>query len=127
MGTLTSDAYDVQEGREWCAYVERVSKECRRLIAEGRVPDSEGLDGFLADSGLVLQQVKRDVAAATGRGDKTVRTSVQLSPEEHKRLLNMNESILNLLQILEMRGAVSLDRSDAVGRVAGAIVGGQFA
>lgn len=127
MGTLTSDEYAVEEGREWCAYLDRVTKECRRLISEGRVPDSEGLDGFLADSGVVLQQVRMDVASAASRGEQTVRTAVRLSTEEYKRLLNMNESILNLLQILEMRGAVILDRTDAVGRVARAIVGGEFA
>jgi hypothetical protein len=127
MGTLTSDEYDVEEGREWCAYLDRVTKECRRLIAEGRVPESEGLDGFLADSEVVLQQVRIDVASAASRGEKTITTSVRLTSEEYKRLLSMNESILNLLQILEMRGAVALDRSDAVGRVARAIIGGQFA
>ena len=127
MGTLTSDEYDVDEAREWCAYLDRVTKECHRLMAEGRLPESDGVDGFLSDSGVVLQQVRMDIAAATGRGERTTRTAVRLTTEEYKRLLSMNESVLNLLQILEMRGAVVLDRSDAVGRVARAIIGGEFA
>lgn len=127
MGTLTSDEYDVEEGREWCAYFDRISKECRRLMAEGRMPDSEGIEGFLSDAGMVLHQVRADLAAASAKGEKTTRTSIRLSNEEYKRLTSMNESILNLLQILEIRGAVVLDRTDAVGRVARAIVGGHFA
>lgn len=126
MGTLTSQPYDVAEGKEWCDYIERVLSECRRLMAEGRMPDSEGIDAFLADVPHVVQQVRRDVTSAAVRGESPIQTSVSMTSEEHKRLISMSESILNLLQILEIRKAVVLDRTPAVGRVAAAIVGGTF-
>lgn len=126
MGTLNTVEYDVAEAKQWCDYLDRVVGECRRLMTEKRVPESETLDAFLEDSKVVLRTVKRDVSAAMGRGEKTSRTAISMTAEEHKRLLSMSESMLNLLQILEIRKAVVLDRTDAVGRVAAAIVGGTF-
>lgn len=126
MGTLSTQPYDVSEGQQWCDYFDRIISECRRLIAAGRMPDTEALDAFLSDSGGVLRQVRQDVVTARARGEQTTTTQVGLTNEEHKRLLAMSESILNLLQILEMRGAVQLDRSEAVGRVAASIVGGSY-
>ncbi len=126
MGTLTTKPYDVAEGQEWCDYFQRLLGECQRLIGEKRVPDTEGLDAFLHDSNLVMQQIRRDVTTARGRGDKSTQTAVSMTNEEHKRMISISDSILNLLLILEMRGAVSLQRSEAVGRVATAIDAGEF-
>jgi hypothetical protein len=126
MGTLTTQPYDVTEGQEWCDYFERLLQECQRLIGEKRMPDTDGLDAFMHDSGLVMQQVRRDVVAARGRGVTTTQTSVDLTNEEYTRMLSINESVLNLLLILEMRGAVSLQRTDSVARVAAAIDAGEF-
>ena len=126
MGTLTTQPYDVAEGQEWCDYFERLLGECQRLIGEKRVPDTEAMDAFMHDSRLVMQQVRRDVTAARGRGEKTTQTRVDLTKEEHTRMISISDSILNLLLILEMRGAVSLQRSEAVGRVAAAIDAGEF-
>ena len=126
MGTLTTEPYDVAEGQEWCDYFERLITQCRRLIGEGRVPDTTGLDAFLAESAQVMHQVRRDVTAARAKGLATTRTVATMTTEEHKRMLSVSDSILNLLQILEMRGAVSLQRTDAVARVAAAIDAGAF-
>ncbi|MCU1588568.1 MAG: hypothetical protein JWN31_2061 [Frankiales bacterium] len=126
MGTLTTQPYDVAEGQEWCDYFERLLGECQRLIGEKRMPATDGLDAFLHDSNLVMHQIRRDVVAARGRGEKTTATAVDLTNEEYRRLMSISESILNLLLILEMRGAVSLQRSEAVGRVAAAIDAGAF-
>jgi hypothetical protein len=121
MGTLTSTEYDIDEGEEWCNYFDRISRECRRLVTEGRMPDTDALDAFLADSAAVLRQVRLDVAAARGRGAKTTISQVSLTKEEYQRLIDLRESILNLLQILEMRGAVDLNRTEGVGRVVAAL------
>jgi hypothetical protein len=126
MGTLSTNEYDVAEAKQWCDYLDRIVGECRRLMTEKRVPESDTLDAFLEDSEVVLRTVKRDVSAAAARGDITARTDISMTSEEHKRLVSMSESMLNLLQILELRKAVVLDRTEAVGRVAAAIVGGTF-
>src|SRR4051812_15994091 len=123
MGTLTSHSYDVAEGLEWCTYLDRIVGECHRLRQEGRLPDSDGVDAFLADLVIVLRKVRGDVNAATSRGERTITTAIPMTSEEHKRIVSMSESILNLLEILEMRKAVVLDRSPAVARVAAALIG----
>jgi t-SNARE complex subunit (syntaxin) len=126
MGTLTSHDYDVADAQEWCAYLDRITRECRRLILEGRMPDSEGVDAFLSDLAYVLRNVRQDIMTAASRGEATVRSRIELTHEEHKRVVTMSESVLNLLQILEMRGAVVLERTEAVSRVAKALVTGDY-
>ena len=126
MGTLISNRYDVAEGREWCDYLERVIGECHRLRGEGRLPESAGLDPYLDDIGMIVRQVRSDVVLGAARGEREVTTSVGLTAEEHKRLVMMSESLRTLLEILELRKAVVLDRTPAVGRVAAALVEGQF-
>ncbi|MCU1588731.1 MAG: hypothetical protein JWN31_2224 [Frankiales bacterium] len=126
MGTMTTLEYDISDGQEWVDYFNRISGECRRLVAEGRMPDTEAVDGFLADSAALLRQVKEDIATARSRGAKTAITAVNLTAEEHRRLIDIRESVLNLLQILEMRGAVQLDRTEGVGRMVAALTTGTF-
>jgi hypothetical protein len=126
MGTLTTLEYDISDAQEWTDYFERINRECRRLVTEGRMPDTDALDGFLADSAELLRQVRIDVSAARSRGAKTAVSAITLSKEEYKRLLAMRESVLNLLQILEMRGAVNLNRTEGVGRMVAALTGGPF-
>jgi hypothetical protein len=127
MGTMTTLEYDISDGQEWCDYFDRISVECRRLVTEGRMPDTEALDGFMADSAALLRQVRHDIVAAQGRGATTTTTAVSLTKEEYKRLIDIRESVLNLLQILEMRGAVKLNRTEGVGRMVVALTAGTFA
>lgn len=126
MGTLASQPYDVAEGAAYCEYLERITKECRRLMAEGRMPDSDTTDAFLSDVGRIVRQVRIDIGTARATGQKTLRSAVTMTEQEHKRLDSLSESMLNLLQILELRKAVVLDRTDAVGRVAAAFAGAEF-
>lgn len=127
MGTMTTLEYDVSDGEEWCEYFDRISRECRRLVNEGRMPDTEALDGFLVDSAALLRQVRHDVAAARRQGTSRTITSLSITKEEYKRLIDIRESVLNLLEILEMRGAVKLDRSDGVARMVAALTTGSYA
>jgi hypothetical protein len=126
MGTLISKPYDVTEGQEYAAYLDRVLGECRRLLREGRLPDGDGIVAFLDDAQLVLQCVRRDVAEAGASAQTTVRSELQLSKQEYDRYQTMGESILTLLQILEMREAVVLNRTESVARVADAFQSGEW-
>lgn len=127
MGSLTSQPYDVSEGKEYAAYLARVLGDCRQLMADKRLPESEGVLGFLDDAELVMRRVRIDTASAEGRGDATTRTSIAVTADEHQRILTMGESLLNLLEILELRKAINLNRTDAVARVANAFREGVFA
>jgi len=126
MGTLISKPYSVVEGQEYAEYLDRVLGECRRLLREGRLPDAEGIVAFLDDAQLVLQRVRRDVAAASGTGAVSTQSRVDLSQQEYNRYLAMGDSVRNLLEILEMRDALVLNRTEAVGRVAEAFASGEF-
>ena len=126
MGTLVSHDYDTAEGQEYAAYLERILGECRRLRAEGRLPDSGGVVGFLDDCETILQAVRRDVALARSRGAARTRSEIDLSPEEHGRITAMGDSVLSLLEVLELRQAVVLDRTPAVGRVVDALLTGTY-
>jgi hypothetical protein len=126
MGTLISEPYSVVEGQEYVAYLDRVLGECQRLLREGRLPDAEGIVGFLEDAQPVLQRVRRDVAAATATGETTIRSNVDLTTQEYQRYQTMGESVRNLLEILEMRDALVLNRTESVARVADAFQRGEF-
>ena len=126
MGQLACEPYDVDEGREYVGYLDHVLRECDRLLAVGRLPDSEAMRAFLDHAHVVLDHVRHDVAEAGATQQRTVRTVLTLTLDEHRRMVSMNESIKTLLEILEFRQAVQLNRTDAVGRVAAAIQEGSF-
>jgi hypothetical protein len=126
MGTLISKPYVVSEGQEYAEYLDRVLGECRRLLREGRLPDGDGVVAFLDDAQLVLQCVRRDVADAGASGRTTIRSELQLSKQEYDRYQTMGDSILTLLQVLEMREALVLNRTESVARVADAFQAGEW-
>ena len=126
MGQLVTAAYDTAEGQEYIGYLAHVLSECHRLLAEGRLPDNETVASFLDDAQRILEQIRRDVAEATARSQRTVVSHVPMTAAEHARMVTMSESLKNLLEILEFRSAVELRRTDAVGRVAEAVSGGAF-
>ena len=127
MGQLRTAPYDVAEGREYAAYLSNMCAECVRLAEAGRLPDTDELAGFLATARQVHSQVAADVQRAEAAGETSVISSIQMSAVEHARMRNMNDSFRNLLEILEMRQAVALNRTPAVARVADAIQAGTYA
>ena len=126
MGQLRTAPYDVVEGREYADYLSNMCDECVRLAQVGRLPDTDELAGFLATARQVLSQVSADVGRAESSGDTVVISSIPMSTAEYNRMRSMNDSFRNLLEILEMRQALALNRTPAVGRVADAIQAGTF-
>ncbi|HVE98536.1 MAG TPA: hypothetical protein VNA12_05085 [Mycobacteriales bacterium] len=126
MGQLVSAPYSTDDGVEYVAYLAHVQSECWRLVDEKRLPGSDELVAFLDSAERVVQQVRRDVAGATAAGDAVVVSTIPMLPAEHARMQNMNDSLRNLLEILEMRQALELNRTPAVARVAEAIMTGTF-
>jgi hypothetical protein len=126
MGTLISQPYALADGQEYVGYLEHVIAESQRLIAEGRMPSDEGLVAFFEDAQHVLGQVRRDVNAATAAGQPTVQSHVDFTAQEYARYRAMGESARTLLEILALRDALVLNRTEAVARVADAFTGAQF-
>ena len=126
MGTLISQPYALSDGQEYVGYLQHVINESQRLIGEGRMPSDEGLVAFFEDAQHVLGQVRRDVNAATAAGQTTVQSHVDFTSQEYSRYRAMGDSARNLLEILEMRDALVLNRTEAVARVADAFRDAQF-
>jgi hypothetical protein len=126
MGTLTSQPYLVAEGQEYVGYLENLLGQCSTLLAEGRLPDAEGVADVLAIAEVVLRRVRLDTSSAAARGERQVVTTMTMTEAELKRLLTIGESMLSLLEILEIRKALEFNRTDAVARVGEAIYGGVY-
>ena len=124
MGTLTSKPYLVSEGQEYVTYLENLLGQCRTLLAEGRLPDADGVADLLAVADLVLRRVRLDTAGAPG--ERRITSSISMTATELKGLLAIAESMLSLLEILEIRQALEFNRTDAVARVGEAIYGGVY-
>lgn len=127
MGTLTSQPYLVAEGQEYVAYLEHLLPQIRRLLAEGRVPNADGVTDFLDYTELVQQRVRLDTSSAAARGEQRITTKLTMDGAELKRFLTIGESILNLLEILEIRKALEFNRTPGVARVGEAIYAGVYA
>src|SRR5205085_938670 len=110
----------------YVAYLERVLDECVGLAKEGRLPDTEEIARFLDVERDCLVQLRRDVRLAAARGDSQVVSEIPMDEQEHARMLAMNDTVANLLQILEYRDALELNRTEAVARVSKAILGGTY-
>jgi hypothetical protein len=126
VGRLVTCAFDVEDGQEYVSYLDRVLDECVALARQGRLPDTEEVSRFLDVERACLVQLRRDVGLAAARGDAQVVSEIPMDEQEHARMLAMNDTVANLLQILEYRQALELNRSDAVARVSKAILGGTY-
>ncbi len=126
MGELVTQPYNPAEGTEYADYLEHITREADRLRREGRLPDNETVLSFFDDVGLVIRKVREDASRAAARGDAEVVTRIEMTSADYRRLMSMNESMRTLLEILEMRAAVDMKRTDGTTRVATAVREGTF-
>ena len=114
---FTSMPYLPEDGREFLDYMQVVMKSMDRLRAEGRIPDDRGMDVLLAFWQDVTKQVRNDVNQAGSALQRPITSSLPMTAAEHQRIWAMFDTFYPLLEILEMRGAVDLARTDGVTRV----------
>ena len=126
MGELVTQPYDPAEGAEYADYLEHISREADRLRREGRLPDNDTVMSFFDDVSVVVRKVREDARRGMANGDAQVVTRIELTPADYKRLMSMSESMRNLLEILEMREAIDMKRTDGTARVATAVREGTF-
>lgn len=118
MGELVTAAYTVSDGEEYVTYLTHLVAECERLRAEGRVPDTEAILVFFDDLRTAKRLVRQDVTAATSRGEQSVVTRMPMPAADYQRMNSMNDSVRGLLEILQLRKAVDLQRTAGSERVA---------
>lgn len=126
MGQLETKPYDVADGKEYTSYLQHICGEASRLRREGRLPDNEPMLEFFDDVDNVLEQILRDVARADGLGQGQVVTRIDMSAAHYRRLMSMSESLGNLFEILQIRQALDMKRTDGAARVAQAVREGTF-
>lgn len=118
--TLTTQPYLPADGREFLDYMPGVIQEMARLQGEGRVPNDEGVEGMLMFWRRAAAQVRMDVSKA-GASNQPITTSLPMTVGEYQRIWAMFDTIYPLLEILEIRGAVDMRRSEGVNRVVDAL------
>lgn len=126
MGELVTRPYDPVEGAEYADYLEHISSEGDRLRREGRLPDNDTVLSFFEDVHRVIRQVRDDSTRARAHGEQQVITRIELGAADYRRMMDMSASMGTLLEILEMRQAVDMKRTDGTVRVATAVREGTF-
>ncbi|MGN6472095.1 MAG: hypothetical protein ACTHK4_00395 [Mycobacteriales bacterium] len=127
MSTFTTQPYQVQDANDFLNYMQRMMGEIARLQREGRVPDDTGTNSLLSFWRTLIAQVRTDVARAGSTSKKEITSSIPMTEAEYKRNWSMYDTLLQLLQILDMRDAVDLEASEGVMRVIGAMYKGTVA
>lgn len=117
MEKLTTKPYLPAEGREFLEYMQHLLPEMDRLQREGRIPGDHGVDDLLAFWRLVTAHVRVDVDRAGPTSVTPITTSFAMTEAEHQRIWSMFDTLYPLLEILEMRGAVNLERTEGMTRV----------
>ncbi len=126
MATFASQPYQPQDAREFLEYMQRMMSEVARLQREGRVPDDAGTHSLLDFWRMMVTHVRSDVAGVPAASKTPITTSWEMSEAEYKRTWAHYDTILSLLEILDLRGAVKLEASPATMRVIQALYKGQF-
>lgn len=127
MPTFTTQPYQPEDAAEFIDYMQRMMGEMLRLQHEGRVPDDVGMNHLLTFWRALTGQVRIDVAKVGAASKKPITSSLPMTEAEYKRNWAMYDTFLQLLQILDMRGAVNLEATDGVMRVIGAMYKGTLA
>jgi hypothetical protein len=124
MSTFTSQPYLPQDASDFLDYMQRMMGEIARLQVEGRVPDDTGTNNLLAFWRTLIAQVRKDIARVGVGSETEITSSIPMTEAEYKRNWAMYDTFLQLLQILDLRGAVDLEANDGVMRVIGAMYKG---
>ncbi len=127
MSTFTTQPYLPEDASQFLDYMQRMMVEMMRLQHEGRVPDDNGTNNLLAFWRTLIAQVRTDVAKVGAASRKPITSSIPMTEAEYKRNWAMYDTFLQLLQILDMRGAVDLEATDGVMRVISAMYKGTLA
>ncbi|MDP9100568.1 MAG: hypothetical protein M3N21_00220 [Actinomycetota bacterium] len=126
MGFMVTAAYAPADGDEYVAYQRRLDGELARLRAEGRLPDNDSVEAFLDQLRRIVRIIASDVISARSRGETDVVSRFEMTAAEFRSRRDMNDSLRNLLEILQMRQALDMQRTAGAGRVADALGAATF-
>ncbi|HVV77290.1 MAG TPA: hypothetical protein VHC43_14765 [Mycobacteriales bacterium] len=127
MGTFTSQPYLPSDAKEFLEYMQRMMGEVSRLQREGRLPDDTGTNTLLDFWRRMVTQVRLDTSKVSAMSTTPIVTSWEMSEAEYKRTWAHYDTVLSLLEILDLRGAVKLEASPGVMKVITALYKGTLA
>jgi hypothetical protein len=126
MATFTSLPYQAADAKEFLEYMQRMMGEVKRLQSEGRVPDDTGTNTLLDFWRTMVSRVRMDISNVPATSTKPLTTSWEMSEAEYQRTWAHYDTILSLLEILDLRGALKLEASPGVMRVIQALYKGKL-
>jgi hypothetical protein len=115
---LVTQPYARADGQELVTYVGNLTQECARLQEEGRFPDDQPIRDFLHLLDTIAARIQSDLRTANG---DSLTTAIEMTKSEYQKNWAMIDVVNSLLFILEMRGALDLQRTEGADRVMGAI------
>ena len=127
MATFTSQPYQAQDAKEFLDYMQRMMGVVTRLQSEGRIPNDAGTNTLLDFWRMMVANVRGDLGNVGASSKNPIVTSWEMSEAEYQRTWAHYDTILSLLEILDLRGAVKLEASPAVMRVITALYKGTLA
>jgi hypothetical protein len=127
MGTFSSQPYQAADAKEFLEYMQRMMGEVARLQKEGRIPDDTGTNTLLDFWRAMVSRVRIDSSKVGASSSTPITTSWEMSQPEYDRTWAHYDTILSLLEILDIRGAVKLEASPGVMRVITALYKGKLA
>jgi hypothetical protein len=127
MPTFTSLPYQAEDAKEFLDYMQRMMGEVTRLQREGRIPDDTGTNTLLDFWRTMVSHVRMDSGKVSASSNVPITTSWEMTEAEYQRTWAHYDTILSLLEILDMRGAVKLEASPGVMRVINALYKGTLA
>lgn len=127
MATFTSLPYQAADAKEFLEYMQRMMGEVSRLQSEGRIPDDTGTNTLLDFWRTMVSRVRMDTNTVPAVSTKPITTSWEMSESEYQRTWAHYDTVLSLLEILDLRGAVKLEASPGVMRVINALYKGTLA
>jgi len=127
VSTFSSQPYQAADAKEFLEYMQRMMGEVTRLQREGRIPDDTGTNTLLDFWRAMVTRVRSDVGKVSATSTTPITTSWEMSESEYQRTWAHYDTILSLLEILDLRGAVKLEASPAVMRVIQALYKGKLA
>jgi hypothetical protein len=126
VATFASQPYQPADAKEFLDYMQRMMGEVSRLQREGRIPDDAGTNNLLDFWRMMVSHVRSDVGKASPSSTKPLTTSWEMSEAEYQRTWAHYDTILSLLEILDLRGAVKLEATPGTMRVIQALYKGSF-
>lgn len=125
-GHLTTLPYLVEDAPAFIDYMNDLVAQTQQLQDDGRIPRDPNVRDFIDFWRSVVRHISNDLRSSPVRRGRSLTTQIPMTEAEYKATWNLLDPINSLIVVLEARGAVQLNRTDAAIRVLRTIYRGTF-